>query len=119
MAIDEHKASNIVIAKETNTSGSGLQDDRRHLKYRWWKFSGQDRSFVSSRSDGSTSTLPSIKGDIESSTPYDSQKGVFSDPDAAGFYQPIEGYEGAHRFDPVTTWSDQEERSLIRRVRYS
>ncbi|MCJ1481729.1 hypothetical protein MMC06_001888 [Schaereria dolodes] len=116
MAIDEHKASNIVIAKETNTSGSGLQDDRRHLKYRWWKFSGQDRSFVSSRSDGSTSTLPSIKGDIESSTPYDSQKGVFSDPDAAGFYQPIEGYEGAHRFDPVTTWSDQEERSLIRRL---
>ena len=32
------------------------------------------------------------------------------------FYVPIETYEGRHRYDPKATWTEAEERSLIRRL---
>lgn len=32
------------------------------------------------------------------------------------FYIPIKRYEGRHRYDPSATWTDAEERSLIRRL---
>jgi len=32
------------------------------------------------------------------------------------FYEPIEKYEGRHRYDPKITWTDEEEKRLIRRV---
>jgi hypothetical protein len=41
---------------------------------------------------------------------------VFSDPDAALIYKPIENYEGSHRFDPTATWTPQEESALVRTV---
>ena len=32
------------------------------------------------------------------------------------FYVPIERYEGRHRYDPTATWTDAEERSLLKRL---
>ena len=32
------------------------------------------------------------------------------------YYVPIEAYEGRHRYDPKATWSETEERSLIRKL---
>jgi hypothetical protein len=32
------------------------------------------------------------------------------------FYKPIEGYEGAHRYDPEYTWSSAEEGKVVRKV---
>jgi hypothetical protein len=32
------------------------------------------------------------------------------------FYEPIAKYEGRHRYDPKITWTDEEEKRLIRRV---
>jgi hypothetical protein len=32
------------------------------------------------------------------------------------FYKPIEGYEGAHRYDPEYTWSAADERRVVRKV---
>jgi hypothetical protein len=34
----------------------------------------------------------------------------------ASFYRPIDKYEGIHRWDPKFTWTDEEEKKLIRRV---
>lgn len=78
----------------------------------WWKFGGHDRSFVTSRLGKSDSSLSS-----QGYTPDNNNDGsVFSDSRAAEFYEPIEKYEGRHRFDPRATWSDEEERKLIRKV---
>ncbi|CAF9937050.1 MAG: hypothetical protein HETSPECPRED_010544 [Heterodermia speciosa] len=32
------------------------------------------------------------------------------------YYQPIDSYEGRHRYDPKATWSKAEEKALIRRL---
>ena len=44
------------------------------------------------------------------------QGSVFEDEDGAGFYKPIEKYEGRHRFVPDATWTPEEERRLVRTV---
>lgn len=31
-------------------------------------------------------------------------------------YRPIDTYEGAHRFDPLYEWTENEEKRLVRRV---
>lgn len=41
---------------------------------------------------------------------------VFALGGDAGFYEPIAKYEGRHRYDPKATWTDEEEKKLIRRV---
>lgn len=35
---------------------------------------------------------------------------------SAEFYEPIAKYEGRHRYDPKITWTEEEEKKLIRRV---
>jgi hypothetical protein len=32
------------------------------------------------------------------------------------YYKPIDGYEGAHRFDPEYTWDPIDERKVVRKV---
>jgi hypothetical protein len=54
--------------------------------------------------------------DIETSQIDNIHGSVFDDSGAAQFYQPIEKYEGAHRFDPNATWSAEEEKTLVRCV---
>lgn len=34
----------------------------------------------------------------------------------ASYYKPIEGYEGAHRYDPKLEWEPKEEKKLVRKV---
>ncbi|CAE6531990.1 unnamed protein product [Rhizoctonia solani] len=41
---------------------------------------------------------------------------VFDDPKLGKFFVPISEYEGMHRFDPKATWTEAEERSLVRKV---
>jgi hypothetical protein len=39
--------------------------------------------------------------------------------DTAGvetFYEPVEGYEGAHRYDPEYRWSKKDEAKVVRKV---
>ena len=82
----------------------------------WWKFGGHDRVFVPSRLGMSDSSLSSFQKDTGIETGNNSDGTVFSDSRVAEFYEPIEKYEGRHRFDPRATWSDEEERKLVRRV---
>lgn len=34
----------------------------------------------------------------------------------ASHHQPVEGYEGSHRYDPQFEWEPEEERKLVRKV---
>ena len=102
-------------ADPRNTTGYAAEYTRQS-RNRWWTFGGQDRIFISSRPEESSSTLASIKDDVETNGKSHVQASVFSDADAADFYKPITNYEGIHRFDPLATWSAEEERNLVRRV---
>ncbi|QRV97941.1 major facilitator superfamily transporter [Ceratobasidium sp. AG-Ba] len=41
---------------------------------------------------------------------------VFDDPKLGKFFVPIPEYEGLHRFDPKATWTEAEERCLVRKI---
>ena len=82
----------------------------------WWKFGGHDRVFVPSGQGTSDTSLSSFRKLKEIESGNNNYDNVYSDPRAAEFYEPIEKYEGRHRFDPRASWSDEEERKLVRRV---
>jgi hypothetical protein len=42
---------------------------------------------------------------------------VFAQGGQQQYYEPIEEYEGRHRYDPAAQWTEAEEKKLIRRVR--
>ena len=88
-------------------------------KKKWWNIGGPDISFAAvDPAPASNSSSTSIKDDIETSGAQNVQGSVFDDSKAAELYQPVEKYEGRHRFDPSATWTEEEERKLIRSVRY-
>ncbi|KAI4159597.1 MAG: hypothetical protein LQ342_006435 [Letrouitia transgressa] len=98
------KQSNILTYTE-----KGSQDDssiKHHISaFRadpWWKFGGRDRIFIPTREETS-------KREPE-------DESVFSNVKARDIYKPIEKYEGRHRFDVNATWSDNEEKKLVRRL---
>lgn len=79
----------------------------------WWKFGGKDYSFVSVNSGYST-TASSSETKLHSSEKLG--RNVYETDDAKDIYKPIEGYEGAHRFDPKFKWSPEEEKRLVKTV---
>ena len=85
----------------------------------WWKFGGVDQSFVPSHQQKSASSLASSQEEDELNYDHNVVGSVFSDSRAKEFYKPIEKYEGRHRFDMHATWSDEEEKALVRRVSWS
>lgn len=45
---------------------------------------------------------------------------IFTDPSVANFWRDVyerSKYEGRHRFDPAYSWTEAEERKLVRKVR--
>jgi hypothetical protein len=95
-ALDEKTSDPGVVEKK-----NGEYNVSRHItpKRPWWKIGGKDISFAPVDPDSVTTSS------------------VFSDPDAAVIYKPIEKYEGSHRFDPSATWTPQEEQALVRTVK--
>lgn len=91
------------------TSSSPSLPQRR----KWWQFGGKDISYVSidedldQKSETSSSDNVSLVRNVDN---------VFEAPEAAEIYKPIQGFEGAHRFDPSATWTPEEEKVLVRRV---
>jgi hypothetical protein len=116
MSESETKHSDqIVIAEPSeNLPNSAARTPKRP----WWKLGGADVSFTTVDSASvTTSSSGSLKEDIESSTQNNIHGSVFDDSRAAQFYQPVEKYEGRHRFDPSATWTSEEEQRLVRTVR--
>lgn len=46
----------------------------------------------------------------------ESEGGVIATGGNLDSYRPIDAYEGAHRFDPLYQWTENEEKRLVRRV---
>ena len=106
--------------KSTATiSFTTIADDRAHgntltrRSRKWWHLGGEDIIFVSVRNDETGLS----KGDFDTNVTETADGSVFNDSRTADIYAPIEKYEGAHRFDPKATWTEEEELSLVRRVR--
>ena len=43
-------------------------------------------------------------------------KATFDLTEGQHFYRPIDGYEGLHRWDPDFTWTESEEKRIVRKV---
>lgn len=78
----------------------------------WWHFGGKDVAYVSVDAGYESKSESSSNEDLVKN-----KDNVFVAPEAAELYKPIEGFEGTHRFDPNATWSAEEEKKLVRRVR--
>lgn len=78
---------------------------------KWWQLGGKDAAFVSVDDDHEDGFVSSSEEDLVKNT-----DNVFVAPEAQELYKPVEGFEGAHRFDPTATWSAEEEKKLVRRV---
>ena len=116
-SIEIDKGLDVAYAEEPRSHHLTSSDVRNAIGANpWWKFGGHDRIFVPSRLGTSDLTLSSLGKDADSESENNNDGTVFSDSRVAEFYEPIEKYEGKHRFDPQATWSDEEERKLVRRV---
>ena len=82
----------------------------------WWRFGGRDRSYIPTRNEPSKSSLDSFTDSRDIENENNADLSVFNDTKAYDIYKPIEKYEGRHRFDPRATWSDGEEKKLVRKV---
>jgi hypothetical protein len=82
----------------------------------WWKLGGKDISFAPVDPDSVTTSNTGSVEDIETTGLDNIHGSVFDDSGAAQFYQPIDKYEGKHRFDPNATWTPEEEQRLVRKV---
>ena len=82
----------------------------------WWKFGGKDYSFVSVNAGYATSATSTSTSDTKFEARENLGHNVWVNDESKEIYKPIEGYEGAHRFDPSLEWSQEEEKRLVRIV---
>jgi hypothetical protein len=79
---------------------------------KWYSLSGKDVSYVSVDAgyevDSETSSVD--EGAVRNT------ENVFESPEALDIYKPVAGYEGTHRFDASATWTQEEEKKLVRKV---
>lgn len=91
--------------------GSELDGRREAQTRRWWQSGGKDIAFVSVDSG-----IESETSSIDTSNTPKIEPNVFQAAEVSDIYKPIEGFEGAHRFDPNASWTSEEEKALVRRV---
>ncbi len=95
--------------------GLSVVDTRPIKRKPWWKFGGEDVSFVSVDAGYAKQVNKSASS---SDTKLDELgRHVWETAESREIYKPIPGYEGAHRFDPSLTWAPEEEKRLVRQVR--
>lgn len=120
----KHKMAHSVTEKDValaysvdSAPNSSTTDEGPRLRVNpWWRFGGEDRSFVPVNVSSSVKSTRSSSDEDEHANENTIYGSVFSDSRAQEFYKPIEKYEGRHRFDMHATWSEEEEKSLVRRV---
>jgi hypothetical protein len=67
----------------------------------------------------STPILPKLDAELETELEDRDDARAFETDGLELYYKPIEGYEGAHRFDPDYRWDKSEEREIVWKVRKS
>lgn len=84
-------------------------------RQRWYHLYGKDLSHVPVDEGYSTgSETASLHSDF-----VNNHHNIFAAPEAVDIYKIVDGFEGAHRFEPSATWEAQEEEKLVRRVCHS
>lgn len=63
----------------------------------------------------STSSLDKTLDVVTVSEPI-SKSSTFASGASDKLYEPIPEYEGRHRYDPKATWTQEEEKKLVRKV---
>lgn len=108
-----------VTAGTTALSTSSLGDRTTHnvRSPPWWKIGGKDYSYVSIDGDFSavTGSQTSSTESVDDSV-VKKRNSVYQASEAITLYKPPETYEGAHRFDPLLVWTEDEEKKLVTRV---
>lgn len=94
----------------------GLHERKGRQPQKWWRLGGKDISHVSVNDGYIDSDASSFDEDGEV---VKNVNNVFDAPEAVDLYKPVEGFEGTHRFDPSATWTQEEEKALVRKVRRS
>ena len=88
--------------EETKAIGPGLEDsDTKAVPQ------------VSTTSDSDSSSFGGRRGYIK---PVDCAFDTTEDP---RYYKPIPEYEGIHRWDPDFEWTEEEEKAVVKKVRYA
>jgi hypothetical protein len=82
----------------------------------WWKLGGRDFSFVSVNAGYPVSSISASSSTTALDVDDPAGHNVWQSEDSKELYKPIEGYEGAHRFDPSFEWEEEEERRLVKIV---
>lgn len=107
----------VALAYSVDSARDSSSDEgTRHRANPWWRFGGEDRSFVPVNVLSTAKSTRSSSDEDEHANENTIYGSVFSDSRAQEFYKPIEKYEGRHRFDMHATWTEEEENKLVRRV---
>jgi hypothetical protein len=61
--------------------------------------------------------LPKLDGEFERVLDNRDDFKTFDTEGVESYYKPIEGYEGAHRYDPKYRWNKSEEKEIVWKVR--
>lgn len=107
----------VALAYSVDSARDSASDEGPRLRANpWWRFGGKDQSFVPVNVPSTAKSTRSSSDEDEHANENTIYGSVFSDSRAQDFYKPIEKYEGRHRFDMHATWSEDEEKNLVRRV---
>lgn len=110
----------VALAYSVDSARDSASDEGPRLRANpWWRFGGKDQSFVPVNVPSNAKSTRSSSDEDEHANENTIYGSVFSDSRAQDFYKPIEKYEGRHRFDMHATWSEDEEKNLVRRVSIS
>lgn len=91
---------------------SGAATSKPAKPQKWYHLFGKDISHVSVDAGYETSSETSSLDELVVKNTHN----VFEAPEATEIYKLVEGFEGTHRFDPSATWTQEEEKTLVRRV---
>jgi hypothetical protein len=108
------KETYIPDTKEVDESGGVRVNSLPVRRKPWWKFGGQDVSFVSVDSGYIRQSESASSSDTKLDDTQDHH--VWETEESRDIYKPIEGYEGAHRFNPAYKWTPEEEKKLVRQL---
>ncbi|KAG6058556.1 hypothetical protein E4U17_007931 [Claviceps sp. LM77 group G4] len=99
-------------SKGPAVTGGSIRGGRGPRK--WWQLGGEDVSHLPiDPDDGLFSSRSSLEEASKQQSKTESRPVA---PEAHEVYKPVDGFEGAHRFDPAAKWTDEEEQALVRKV---
>ncbi|KAG6116887.1 hypothetical protein E4U13_001565 [Claviceps humidiphila] len=99
-------------SKGPTVTGASIRGGPR----KWWQLGGEDVSHLPIDADhGLVSSISSLEKASKQQSQTESRPVV---PEAHEVYKPVDGFEGAHRFDPAAKWTDEEEQALVRKLNW-